>query len=268
MWMELCGLSGWGWDEAKGVPIASEEVMEAYFKAHPEAMKFHDTPPAFLNLLQELFEGVLATGSHARSIDEVIESCIDPELLSAVASQASGLGDEEAEGEEDEEEADEASELESARSSIEGRQSSSPSTERPSPPSTPRSSSSTLSRPSSLAIRKRALEQAAREVKSIVKRQRGRRRVADTRGDGREGDERDEGYKRVDYPEVFSREGLCRIYPRVQSPRSYRATSCFTSFYRVGKNPINPYRYDTRDYIPSSGKFSWTFRICTPHTPI
>jgi hypothetical protein len=86
VWMELCGLSGWGWDEAKGVPVASEEVMEAYFKAHPEAMKFRDTPPAFLNLLQELFEGVLATGSHARSIDEVIESCIDPELLSAVAS--------------------------------------------------------------------------------------------------------------------------------------------------------------------------------------
>ena len=95
VWIELYGLFGWGQNEAKGVPIASEEVMETYFKAHPKAIKFRDTPPAFLNLLQELFKGVLATGSYARSINKAIKSCIDPELLSATASQASGLVDKE-----------------------------------------------------------------------------------------------------------------------------------------------------------------------------
>jgi len=180
VWVELCGLSSWGWDEAKGVPVASEEVIEAYFKAHPKAMKFRNIPPAFLNLLQELFKGVLATGSHAKSINEAIESCIDPKLLSAAALQALGLADEEAEDKEDKEEVEEVSKFKLARSSIKGRQSSSPSTKRPSPPSAPRSSSSTPSQPSLLAMRKRALKQAAREVKSNVKRQRGRRQVAET----------------------------------------------------------------------------------------
>ena len=33
-----------------------------------------------------------------------------------------------------------------------------------------------------------------------------------TREDGREGNKRDKGYKRVNYPEVSLREGLCRVY--------------------------------------------------------
>jgi len=180
VWVELCGLSSWGWDEAKGVPITSKEVIEAYFKAHPKAIKFHNTPPTFLNLLQELFKGVLAIGSHAKSINKAIKSCIDPKLLSAAASQALGLADKEAKDKEDKEEVEEVSKFKSARSSIKGHQSSSPSTERPSPPGAPRSSSSTPSQPSSLAMRKRALKQAAREVESNIKRQQGRRRVAET----------------------------------------------------------------------------------------
>jgi len=60
------------------VPVASKEVIEAYFEANPTAEEFRDTPPAFLK----------------------------------VASQASGLTDKE-----DEEEADKASELELALSS-------------------------------------------------------------------------------------------------------------------------------------------------------
>lgn len=160
--------------------------MEAYFEANPAAKKFRDTPPAFLDLMQELFDGVLATGGYARSIDEAIESSIDPKLLSAAASQASGLVDEEdeeeaeeaeetKETEETEEEVDEASKLESARSSIEGSQLSSPSAEH----SSPSRFSSTPSQPSSLAMWKRAIEQATRATKSSVKRQRGRRRVAE-----------------------------------------------------------------------------------------
>ncbi|XTI90132.1 hypothetical protein V2W45_1242089, partial [Cenococcum geophilum] len=68
-----------------GVPIASKEVIEAYFKANPTAKKFRNTPPTFLNLLQELFNGILATGNYLRLINKVIKSYIDPELLLAVA---------------------------------------------------------------------------------------------------------------------------------------------------------------------------------------
>ena len=99
-WKELCALSGWGWDEDKGVPVASEEVMDTYFEANPEAAKCRNTPPAFLNILQELFEGVIATGSNARSIDEAIESYMEPELLAT--SQATYLIDEEGEEESEE----------------------------------------------------------------------------------------------------------------------------------------------------------------------
>ena len=66
------------------MPIASEEVIKIYFKANPLAKKFYNTPPAFLNLLQELFDGVLAVGSYVKLINEAIESFIDPELLLVV----------------------------------------------------------------------------------------------------------------------------------------------------------------------------------------
>ena len=60
LWKELCSLSGWGQDKDKGVPVASKEVIKAYFEANPAAEKFRNTPPAFLDLMQELFDGVLA----------------------------------------------------------------------------------------------------------------------------------------------------------------------------------------------------------------
>ena len=87
------------------MPITSKEVIEAYFEANPAAKKFYNTPPAFLNLIQELFNGVLATGDYARSINKVIKNSIDPKLLLVAALQASGLVDEE-----DKEEAKEAKE--------------------------------------------------------------------------------------------------------------------------------------------------------------
>ena len=99
------------------MPIASEEVIEAYFKANPAAEKFCNTPPAFLNLLQELFNRILATGNYTRSINKAIKSYIDPELLLAVASQALGLVNKEDKNK-NEEEVDKASKLKLARSSI------------------------------------------------------------------------------------------------------------------------------------------------------
>jgi len=147
------------------VPITSKEVIKAYFKANPAAKKFYNMPPTFLDLMQELFDGVLATGSYTRLINKAIKSSIDPELLLAAASQVLGLVDKEdkeeakeaeetEETKETEEEVDKASELESALSSIESSQSSSPSVKRPSPSR----SSLTPSQPSSLVIQKWAIK--------------------------------------------------------------------------------------------------------------
>ena len=119
--IELYNLSSQGWDKAKGVPIASKEVIETYFKAHPKAVKFCNIPPTFLNLLQELFKGVLVIGSYTRLINEVIKSYIDPKLLLATASQASGLVDKKAKKSKNKEEVNKASKLELACSSIKGR---------------------------------------------------------------------------------------------------------------------------------------------------
>ena len=81
------------------MPITSKEVIDVYFEANPKAIKFRNTPPTFLNILQELFKGVLAIGSNIRSIDEAIKSCIDPELLVTMASQVTDLIDKEGEEE-------------------------------------------------------------------------------------------------------------------------------------------------------------------------
>jgi len=60
--------------------------MKAYFEANPAAKKFYNMPPVFLNLMRELFNGILVIGNYIKSIDKAIESCIDFELLSAVTS--------------------------------------------------------------------------------------------------------------------------------------------------------------------------------------
>ena len=85
------------------MPVASKEVIDVYFKANPKAIKFCNTPPAFLNILQELFKGVLAIGGNVRSINKAIESYIDLELLATTALQAIDLIDKEGkeEGRED-----------------------------------------------------------------------------------------------------------------------------------------------------------------------
>ena len=48
--------------------VASKEVIKAYFKANPAIKKFYNMPPAFLNLLWELFNKVLIIGSYIRLI--------------------------------------------------------------------------------------------------------------------------------------------------------------------------------------------------------
>jgi len=67
------------------MPIIDKKVIETYFKANPNALKYYNTPPTFLDLLKQLFNRVLATGDYIRTINKVIKSCIDPELLTADA---------------------------------------------------------------------------------------------------------------------------------------------------------------------------------------
>ena len=81
LWKELYGLSSQGQDEDKGVPVASKEVIETYFKANPKAKKFYNTPPTFLNLLEELFNRILIIGNYIKLINKVIESFINPKLI-------------------------------------------------------------------------------------------------------------------------------------------------------------------------------------------
>ena len=83
--------------------------------------------PTFLNLLQELFNGVLAIGSYIRLINEAVKSSIDPKLLLVVALQVLGLVDKENKEEarqeakeEAKEEVDKAFKLELAYSFIKG----------------------------------------------------------------------------------------------------------------------------------------------------
>ena len=87
--------------------------METYFEANPNALKYRDAPPAFLDLLKRLFNGVLVMGDYVRTIDKAIKSCIDPKLLAADALQASDLAEEEGK-EENKDNIGEGSELELA----------------------------------------------------------------------------------------------------------------------------------------------------------
>lgn len=73
MWKDLCSQSRWGWDDDKGVPIASEDVINTYFEANPDAAWFCDAPPAYLEELEELFKGVIATGNLAVTVDEALD---------------------------------------------------------------------------------------------------------------------------------------------------------------------------------------------------
>ena len=88
------------------MPITSKEVIKAYFKVNPAAKKFCNILPIFLNLLQELFDGILVIGNYIRLINKVIKSYINPKLFRAVALQALGLVDKE-DKEEAKEEAEE-----------------------------------------------------------------------------------------------------------------------------------------------------------------
>ena len=73
------------------MPITSKKIIEICFKANLNTVKFRYAPLAFLNLLQELFNGFLVIGSNIKLINKVIKNYIDPEIFIATALQATDL---------------------------------------------------------------------------------------------------------------------------------------------------------------------------------
>lgn len=73
VWKELCSQSSQGWDNEKGVPVAAEDIIDIYFEANPDAAKFRNAPLPHLQDIQELFKGVIATGSYAITVDEALQ---------------------------------------------------------------------------------------------------------------------------------------------------------------------------------------------------
>ena len=66
--------SGWGWDDARGVPVSEKAVMDSYFDTHRDRESFRRQPPAFQEDLEFIFGNRLATGAAAVSIDEVLQA--------------------------------------------------------------------------------------------------------------------------------------------------------------------------------------------------
>lgn len=76
VWIDLTNQSGFGVD-AQGVVTGPDHALEAYFEAHKDARKFKYKPIKYEKLLRRLFEGVLATGQQAMSVEDLINKPAD-----------------------------------------------------------------------------------------------------------------------------------------------------------------------------------------------
>jgi len=57
--------SGFGWDEACGMPTADNDVWQRYIEANPKAKEFRFKPFKYYNELRDVFTGMSATGADA-----------------------------------------------------------------------------------------------------------------------------------------------------------------------------------------------------------
>jgi Myb/SANT-like DNA-binding domain len=73
-WLGHLDQSGWGWNEAKGVPEHTTEFMDAYFAQYPKRRPFRESPPKFKEFFEALVDGGLATGRAARTTSTRVES--------------------------------------------------------------------------------------------------------------------------------------------------------------------------------------------------
>ena len=76
IWDHLTSQSGFGVNE-DGCVVADEDALNAYFAAHPEALKFRAKPLKMAEELRQLFGGLLATGSYATSAEDTVSLSIE-----------------------------------------------------------------------------------------------------------------------------------------------------------------------------------------------
>ncbi|KAF2752519.1 hypothetical protein EJ05DRAFT_481225 [Pseudovirgaria hyperparasitica] len=68
-WNEhLNALSGWWWSDTLGTYQADPETMDEYFTTHKDRRRFRREGPPHLELLEQIFGDVVATGQYSRSI--------------------------------------------------------------------------------------------------------------------------------------------------------------------------------------------------------
>ena len=87
VWVALTTQSGFSLDE-NGVVTGDQMALEAYYRAHKEARKFKNTPIKFGEELRQLFEGVLATGEEAVTVEDIIGGSAD-ELAASIEGDSS-----------------------------------------------------------------------------------------------------------------------------------------------------------------------------------
>ena len=92
-WEALTKLSGFAQNE-DGTVRADNDVVQAYFIAHPRAKRFQRQALEYPELHRQLFEGVYATGEGAFSIEELVEGLPDEPRLSIedTEDENEGLG--------------------------------------------------------------------------------------------------------------------------------------------------------------------------------
>ncbi len=71
-WLLHKEVSGWGWDEERGVPVAAPEVMDTYFTKYPVRAPFRYNPPEFVHDLAMLIGDRVARGKHAGGVLSVL----------------------------------------------------------------------------------------------------------------------------------------------------------------------------------------------------
>lgn len=70
-WKELSNLSGFAVNE-DGTVSGDSDALDRYYEAHPDARKYRTQPLRFADKLSQLFDGIVATGQDAVTIESLL----------------------------------------------------------------------------------------------------------------------------------------------------------------------------------------------------
>jgi hypothetical protein len=77
VWNEHLASAQSGWSmNSDGIPVAAEDVMDAYFIAHPDRKWCRHSKPKWLEYLNDILGGRLASGSDAFTIDAIVSGSV------------------------------------------------------------------------------------------------------------------------------------------------------------------------------------------------